>query len=55
MTDNNKEIVSKEYEELVKELKQELPNIVLPSMGMLDDVEVVDINGKDYIMSDEEV
>ena len=55
MTDNNKrnEEVKKEYEELVKKLREELPNIILPSMGMLDDVERVEIDGKDYIIKDD--
>ena len=54
MTDNKKQNVEmqKEYEELVKAVRQELPNIVLPSMGMLDEEARVDINGKEYIISD---
>lgn len=49
MTDK---IVSKDYEELVKELKKELPNIILPSMGMLDDAGQIEIDGKDYIITE---
>ena len=54
MTDNGKrnEEMQKEYEELVKGLREELPNIILPSMGMLDEVGLVDIDGKDYIIND---
>lgn len=49
MTDK---LVQKEYEELVRDLREELPNIILPSMGMLDDVGRVDIDGKDYIINE---
>lgn len=54
MTDNEKKksLVNQEYDELVLEIKKELPNIILPSMGMLDDVGRVEIDGKDYIISD---
>lgn len=54
MTDKEKKgkEVQKEYEELVKRLREELPNIILPSMGMLDDTLLVDIDGKDYIIND---
>ena len=55
MTDNEKRSgdVQKEYEKLVSELKEELPNIVLPSMGMLDDSIVIDIDGKNFIINDD--
>ena len=50
---NNKEdkkiFINKEYEELVKDLKKELPNIVLPSMGIIDDDVDININGKDFV------
>lgn len=51
MTNNgkNNEIASKEYEELVKELREKLPNIILPSMEMNNDVLPVNIDGKNYI------
>lgn len=54
MIDNERKnnLVEQRYDELVLELKKELPNIVLPSMGMLDDVGRVEIDGKDYIISD---
>lgn len=54
MTDKEKKgkEVQKEYEELVKRLREELPNIILPSIGMLDDTLLVDIDGKDYIIND---
>ena len=51
---NNKGI-EKEYEDLLLEIKKDLPNIVLPSMGMLDESLNVDINGKDFVISKEEV
>lgn len=54
MTDNDRHIddVQKEYEKLVSEIKKELPNIVLPSMGMLDDSIIIDIDGKNFIVND---
>lgn len=53
MTDNDKRNnhLEIEYDKLVLEIKKDLPNIVLPSMGMLDDVGRVEIDGKDYIIS----
>ena len=50
MTDNN----YSEYKELVDEIKKELPNLVLPSMGLFDEASGVDINGKDFVLSNEE-
>lgn len=50
--DNKKNIVDKEYEELVLELKKDLPNILLPSMGMFDDQDNIRIDGKDFVISD---
>ena len=55
MTDNtklNKE-VQKEYDELVNELKKNLPNIILPSMGMLDEIGQINIDGKKYIVNND--
>lgn len=52
MADNKNNVIEKEYEELVIELKKELPNIVLPSMGRLEDSQHIDINGKDFVVSD---
>mgnify|MGYP003313130906 CR=1 FL=1 len=42
-----------EYKELVEEIKKELPNIVLPSMGMFDEVDKIVINGKDFVVNEE--
>ena len=54
--ENNKiASVENEYEELVMEIKKDLPNLVLPSMGMFDEVSVLDINGKDFVISNKEV
>lgn len=57
MTDkeNKNRFVDKEYEELVLKLKEELPNIILPSMGMLEDIDSIDIDGKDFVIGDKEV
>lgn len=43
----------KGYFDCVKEIQKEMPNIILPSMGMLDNEEKIDINGADYIKSEE--
>jgi len=47
---NNKDIVYDEYEKLILEIKKELPNIVLPSMGMLEEVGSLSIEGKEFII-----
>lgn len=51
----DKEMVDEEksYLDYVKEIQKELPNIILPSMGMLDNEERIDINGMDYIKNEE--
>ena len=55
MTNNSKgnEIEKKKYEELVKELREKLPNIILPSMGMHDDISPVGFDGKNYIRNND--
>ena len=35
----------------IKEIKEELPNISIPSMGIINDNQKIDINGKDYLLS----
>lgn len=50
--DDKRYIGNEDYRDLVMKLKKELPNIVLPSMGMLDDSVNIEINGQDYIISD---
>ena len=42
-----------EYKDLVEEIKKELPNIVLPSMGMFDEVDKIVINNSDFIDNEE--
>lgn len=42
-----------EYKNLVEEIKKELPNIVLPSMGMFDEVDKIVINNSDFICNEE--
>ena len=42
-----------EYKDLVEEIKKELPNIVLPSMGMFDEVDKIVINSNDFIGNEE--
>lgn len=57
MNDVNNKIgnIEKEYEELVREIKKELPNLILPSMGMFEEISGVDINGKDFLIGNKEV
>lgn len=55
MSDKNSNGLENEYEVLMSEIKKELPNIIFPSMGMFDEVGCVDINGKDFIVGNEEV
>lgn len=42
---------NEEYIELLNKIRKELPNLVLPSMGMIDDIEQININAKDYIIN----
>lgn len=57
MTDRDKnfDVADKEYEELVMEIKKELPNIVLPTLGLNDDGSFVNIDGKEFVISNKEV
>lgn len=56
MDDNKKlNFLNEDCLELIEEIKKELPNIVLPSMGLIDDVECIDIDGKNFIINNEEV
>lgn len=50
MTNN---INNEEYEKIVSKIKNKFPDIVLPSMGMINNEEVIDIKGEDYIISTE--
>ena len=42
-----------EYKDLIEEIKKELPNIVLPSMGMFDEVDKIVINNSDFVGNEE--
>ena len=42
-----------EYKSLVEEIKKELPNIVLPSMGMFDEVDKIVINNSEFVGNEE--
>ena len=57
MSDKEKNSVNNynEYQELVMELKKELSNIILPSMGLYKEEDIAKIDGKDFIVSDKEV
>lgn len=50
MTENN---INKEYLDLINEIKKELPNIILPSMGMFDEISKLDIDGKEFLISND--
>ena len=54
MDDNKKkqDDTVKSYIEILKEAEKALPNLVLPSMGMLDNEKKVDIDVKDYFEKD---
>lgn len=41
---DNKTIIKK-----IKELEEELPNLTIPTMGIINTENNVDVNGKDYI------
>ena len=47
----NKEEEIKSYIDILKEASEELPNLVLPSMGIIDNEEKVDIDVKDYFIN----
>lgn len=49
MKDNEMEKEEKSYFDYMKEIQKEMPNIILPSMGMLDNEKGIEINGMDYI------
>lgn len=42
-----------DYKELVEEIKKEFPNIVLPSMGMFDEVDKIVIDNRNFIGNEE--
>lgn len=50
MTENNK---NKEYIELINQIKKELPNIVLPSMGIFEEIKQLNIDSKDFLINGE--
>lgn len=51
---NGVELNNADYKALEMEIRKELPNIVLPLMGLEDNKGIVDIDGKDFIISDKE-
>ncbi len=51
-SNKNKEEEMKSYIDILNDALKELPNIVLPSMGMIDNEEKVDIDGMDYFIKD---
>lgn len=44
---------SQNYIQILTEAKKNMPNLVLPSMGMIDNDIKVNIDGKDYIGKNE--
>ena len=45
----------KNYVKILEEMQKKNPNIVLPSMGIINNEVKVNINGKDYIKKDNQV
>lgn len=41
--------VDKNYIQVLKEAQDKMPNIILPSMGMIQNEKKVEIDGKNYI------
>ncbi len=50
MDNKNKEEESKTYIDILKEASKEMPNIALPSMGIIDNEKKIDIEAKDYLI-----
>ena len=50
MDNKNKEEETKTYIDILKEATKSLPNIVLPSMGIIDNEKKIDIEAKDYFI-----
>ena len=50
MDDKNKEKEIKNYIDILKDASQKLPNLNLPSMGMIDNEKKLDIEAKDYFI-----
>ena len=50
MDNKNKEDEQKTYIDILKEACQTLPNITLPSMGIIDNEKKIDIEAKDYFL-----
>ena len=48
--DNEKKDESKTYIDILKKASEELPNITLPSMGIIDNEKKLDIEAKDYFI-----
>lgn len=51
---NEKTVEGNGYKELIMEIKRELPNIVLPLMGMEEENRDIDISGRDFIVVNKE-
>ena len=51
-SDSEKVRKEKSSLELAKKIREEIPNIVLPSRGMFEEEDKIDIKGKDYIIHD---
>ena len=50
MDNKNKEEEVKSYIDILKEASEKLPNITLPSMGLIDNEKELDIEAKDYFI-----
>lgn len=50
MDNKNKDEETKTYIDILKEASQKVPNINLPSMGIIDNEKKLDIEAKDYFI-----
>ena len=50
MDNKNKEEEFKSYIDIIKEASEKIPNLILPSMGIIDNEKKIDIDAKDYLI-----
>ena len=48
--DNKEKDENKTYIDILKEASQSMPNLTLPSMGIIDNEKKIDIEAKDYFI-----
>ena len=50
MSNNNVEI--RFLKEKIEKLKEEMPNLIIPTMGIIEEEKIIKIDNKDYIKND---